>query len=256
MALGFPLYSIVEISAIAFAEYLSGMLGSHYGLHAPRVHATWAIVAIQFTVYFLSLDFAGYWVHYWCHTVPWMWNLHKSHHTAETLTPWTNFRQHPIEFFILNKLPTLFAGLMTGIAIHALGTPIEPATMAVIGLQIYITFFLVDFLSHVHVPISYGWLNRIVLAPVMHNIHHSLEERHRDKNTAVILTAWDWMFGTLYLPGKQETWRWGLNSDEYGATNPHRTLRGFYLEPFASSWRLLKPNWLASNSKAASQDAS
>lgn len=72
-------------------------------------------------------------------------------------------------------------------------------------------------MSHVHVHVSYGnWVNRIVLAPVMHNLHHSIELPHRDKNYGVILTVWDWMFGTLYLPKKNETWRWGLNEVEFG----------------------------------------
>ena len=42
----------------------------------------------------------------------------------------------------------------------------------------------------------------------------------------------DWMFGTLYVPAKDEQYRWGLNEAERGDANPHRTLRDFYCEPF------------------------
>lgn len=232
--IGFPLVGLFALNGLAIASNVSGELAHYFGASNQLVHASWAIVLIQFAVFFLATDFAGYWVHYWCHTVPVLWTLHKPHHTVEALTPWTLYRQHPIEFFALNAIPAVFGGLVTGVVLYATGTTMNPATVVWVGIQSYVLFFLVDFLSHAHVPVSYGWLNRIVLGPVMHNIHHSMEMEHRDKNMAVVLTVWDWIFGTLYLPKKGETWRWGVNEEEYGANNPHNTLRGFYIEPFVT----------------------
>ena len=79
-----------------------------------------------------------------------------------------------------------------------------------------------------------------MLAPVMHNLHHSIELHHRDKNNAVVLTLWDWMFGTLYLPKKGETWRWGVHEEAFGDQNPHKTLKGFYGEPFVVACRQIR----------------
>lgn len=253
LAIGFPLSAFVAINAISIADNLAGYLSSEFGATGTSLQADWAVVAVQFTIYFLSLDFAGYWVHRFCHENPFMWNLHKPHHTAETLTPWTLFRQHPIEFFFLNTIPSLFAGLVTGLALYATGTTIHPGTVAAISVQVTVAFFVVDFLSHVHVPISYGWLDRIVLAPVMHNLHHSMEMEHRNVNHGVLLTVWDWMFGTLYLAKKGETWRWGLNEEEFGENNPHKTLRGFYLEPFVSVWKHLKQMAMRQQPQATAQ---
>lgn len=229
---GFPLVGLFALNGLAIAQNVAEGMSHHFGAHAPILRADWAIVLVQFSVFFLATDFAGYWVHYWCHINPFLWTLHKPHHTAETLTPWTLYRQHPIEFFVLNAIPPVFGGIITGLALYGTGTAIHPGTMTCIGILTYVLFFVIDFLSHAHVPVSYGWLDRIVLAPVMHNIHHSMELQHRDKNNAVVLTLWDWMFGTLYLPAKDETWRWGVNEEEYGASNPHNTLKGFYAEPF------------------------
>ncbi|CAG2335397.1 MULTISPECIES: sterol desaturase family protein [Burkholderia] len=241
LAIGFPLSVFVAINAISVADNLAGFLATHFGAKASLMHTDWKMVAVQFIVYFLTLDFAGYWVHRWCHEVAVLWPLHKPHHTAETLTPWTLFRQHPVEFFFLNTIPSFFAGVMLGLLLYATGTAVNPGTVTIIGIQVYVSFFVVDTMSHVHVHVSYGnWVNRIVLAPVMHNLHHSIELPHRDKNYGVILTMWDWMFGTLYLPKKNETWRWGLNEVEFGEKNPHKTLRGFYLEPFVSFWQGLR----------------
>ena len=238
--IGFPLVGLFALNGLAIATNVANLLSAEFGATAPLLHAAWAIVAVQFLVFFLATDFMGYWVHYWCHTNPFLWTLHKPHHTAETLTPWTLYRQHPIEFFIVNAVPAVFGGLVTGVALYATGTALHPGTMACVGIMAYILFFVIDFLSHVHVPVSYGWLDRIVLAPVMHNLHHSIELHHRDKNNAVVLTLWDWMFGTLYLPKKGETWPWGVNEEEFGDQNPHKTLKGFYGEPFVVAGRQIR----------------
>lgn len=238
-AVGFPLVGLFALNGLAVASNIAGMMTQHFGATGQVVHAAWLTVLIQFGVFFLATDFAGYWVHYWCHTNTFLWTLHKPHHTAETLTPWTLYRQHPIEFFVLNAIPSVFGGLVTGAALYATGTAIHPGTMACVGIMSYVLFFVVDFLSHAHIPVSYGWFDRIVLAPVMHNVHHSMELEHRDKNNAVVLTLWDWMFGTLYLPKKDEKWRWGVNEEEFGSANPHNTLRGFYGEPFVAAGRTI-----------------
>ncbi|SDS82582.1 sterol desaturase family protein [Pseudomonas trivialis] len=240
LMLGFPLVGVIAINGIAIADNAGAYLNAEFGAQEPVITTSWLMVSVQFLVYFLSVDFVGYWVHRWCHTHALLWHLHKPHHTAETLTPWTLFRQHPIEFFGLNIIPAIFGGAFTGVVLYATGSQIHPGMVAAVTTTAYIAFFVIDVFSHVHMPISYGWLNRIILAPVMHNLHHSMEPHHWDKNNAVILTLWDWMFGTLYLPKQGETWRWGCNDEEYGANNPHKTLKGFYIDPFKTFWRHLK----------------
>ncbi len=240
LMLGFPLVGVIAINGIAIADNVGAYFNAELGARDPVITSTWLLVSVQFLVYFLSVDFVGYWVHRWCHTNAHLWHLHKPHHTAETLTPWTLFRQHPIEFFGLNIIPAVIGGAFTGAVLYATGSQVHPGMVAAVATAAYIAFFVIDVFSHVHMPISYGWLNRIVLAPVMHNLHHSMEPHHWDKNNAVILTLWDWMFGTLYLPKKGETWRWGCNEEEYGPNNPHKTLKGFYFDPFVTLWRHLK----------------
>ena len=240
LMLGFPLVGVIAINGIAIADNVGAYLSAEFGARDPLMTSTWLIVSVQFLVFFLSVDFVGYWVHRWCHTNALLWHLHKPHHTAETLTPWTLFRQHPIEFFGLNIIPAICGGAFTGLVLYATGSQIHPGMVVAVTTTAYIAFFVIDVFSHVHLPISYGWLNRIVLAPVMHNLHHSMEPHHWDKNNAVILTLWDWMFGTLYLPKKGESWRWGCNDEEYGDNNPHKTLRGFYFDPFVTLWRHLR----------------
>ena len=38
--------------------------------------------------------------------------------------------------------------------------------------------------------------------PAHHQVHHSANPKHFNKNFGSCLALWDWMFGTLYVPGK------------------------------------------------------
>lgn len=37
-----------------------------------------------------------------------------------------------------------------------------------------------------------------------HRIHHSLDEKHFDKNFGIAMSLWDWIFGTAHWPSKDE----------------------------------------------------
>src|SRR5438477_1813467 len=44
-----------------------------------HIKATWLVYVIAF----ISIDFAGYWVHRWSHHINIFWNLHIIHHSSE-----------------------------------------------------------------------------------------------------------------------------------------------------------------------------
>ena len=60
----------------------------------------WSIAAIFTFTLFLVDDLAKYCVHRLLHRFPLLWCFHKVHHTAETLTPLTVYRTHPVEAVI------------------------------------------------------------------------------------------------------------------------------------------------------------
>ena len=64
--------------------------------------------------------------------------------------------------------------------------------------------FVTVHLQHSHVWIaSTGVLGRVILSPAHHQIHHSDNPVHFDKNLGSSLAIWDWLFGTLYVPKKE-----------------------------------------------------
>ena len=55
-------------------------------------------------------------------------------------------------------------------------------------------------LMHWNVALRFGPLERCIITPAYHRIHHSIEERHYDRNFGVFTQLWDHVFGTRYVP--------------------------------------------------------
>lgn len=69
LMLGFPLVGVFAVNGIAIADNVGAYFTAEFGVRAPLMTSTWLIVSVQFLTYFLSVDFVGYWIHRWCHTL-------------------------------------------------------------------------------------------------------------------------------------------------------------------------------------------
>ena len=220
---------------------VNDVLVSVIGIRSRLVAPVWVIVVYQSVAIILARDL-GFWVgHYLAHRVPFLWRFHRAHHSAEELNLFTNFRVHPLDQAKGRAFTITFGAIATGLALYFTGSSaLESGTIAVLGASA--AFELVkDLFSHSHIRMSFGLLNYIVCAPVMHQIHHSAELRHRDKNMAEMFTFWDWIFGTLYVPERDEVFLKGIDTvEDFGDRNPHLRLRDFYIEPVVTALRLLR----------------
>ncbi|MDY0873464.1 sterol desaturase family protein [Dongia rigui] len=178
----------------------------------------------------LAVDFALWWIHYLHHRIPVLWEFHKVHHSAEVMTPLTAYRMHPVEIILNLNLTGIVSGVM--IALFQYFTSHSAVIYTVVGVDI-ITFLFLLFgfnLRHSHIPMAYPRsLSHILVSPWMHQVHHSCEKRHIDKNMGFIFAIWDWAFGTLYVPRRGETFALGLDSGE--APKFHSVL-AMYWRPF------------------------
>ena len=74
------------------------------------------------------------------------------------------------------------------------------------------------------------------MSPAHHQIHHSNNPIHFDKNLGNCLAVWDWMFGTLHVPSKErENLVFGI---EAGQADVH-TLRETWVAPIQRAAELL-----------------
>jgi len=119
------------------------------------------------------------------------------------LSPLTNFRVHPVDTMVFNNILALVMGVAGGVAHFLLGQGAAPLTIANSNVIVLAFFFLIGHLQHTHFWIAFtGVWGRIILSPAHHQIHHSTDPRHFNKNLGSFLAVWDWMFGTLHMPSK------------------------------------------------------
>lgn len=183
----------------------------------------------------LVFDFGFYLQHYLMHRISFLWEFHKVHHSAEVLTPLTFFRVHPVDWLSMSTVYGLLVGGFQGAYMHF--TPTEASLTEIMGFNVvtFAFYFMGVHLRHSHIWISYGQvLSRIFISPAQHQIHHSVEPRHYDKNLGSMFALWDWLFGTLYVPRKKEDIQYGL---AHGEHKEFSTLWSLYVLPFQKNAR-------------------
>jgi len=149
-------------------------------------------------VSFVAMDFSRFFQHYLFHKIPFLWNLHKVHHSATVMTPMTLYRTHPVESLFGSLRRSLVIGLTSGVCIFVTGATLGLHEIFGVNVLDFAFNILGSNLRHSHVWLSFGILNRFFISPAQHQIHHSREQKHWDKNFGVCLSIWDQMFGSFY----------------------------------------------------------
>ena len=129
----------------------------------------------------------------------------------------TAFRAHPVDLAVMAWVPALTTGIVIWCFHRYANAGIGMITF--LGLHTIIwAFNLVGNLRHWQVWLSYGpTLNRWLISPAHHQLHHSYEPRHLGCNRGFELAVWDRLYGTLYVPPlAPETFRMGLGDGSDG----------------------------------------
>ena len=188
-------------------------------------------------LFFLAYDFGRFLAHNLLHEVPLLWQFHRLHHSAQVLTPLTTFRAHPVELFLMSSVPNLATGSLSGVAWYLSGGEIGFYTF--LGLHVLmVAFNAIANLRHWQVWISFGpVLNRWLISPAHHQIHHSLAPHHMGRNRGFELAIWDRMLGTLCVPEVEETYEFGLGD---GSDGEWHSLGRMYGWPVRGAFSLLR----------------
>ncbi len=198
-------------------------------------------IALQVVIMLLARDFGRFLWHYQGHSIPFFWEFHKVHHSAEVLHPF-GVRTHPVDMFIRNTYMGAGGGLIAGMLIYVLGMEFSLAAASYTATALGI-FLVLEHFEHSHVSISFGkTLNKIFYAPYMHHFHHGAALEHMNVNLGITggLTLWDYLFKTLYWPKHGEKIVWGASLEELGDNNPHRTIWGLVWSPFVAAFGTLR----------------
>jgi sterol desaturase/sphingolipid hydroxylase (fatty acid hydroxylase superfamily) len=141
---------------------------------SPRGIAMWVIAV-------LAWDFFYYWNHRLGHEVSILWAAHAVHHQSEDYNLTTALRQTSSSF--------LFSWIFY-VPLFVLGFPLE------ILLTVNAINLIYQFWVHTQLVDRLGILDRIVVTPSNHRVHHAQNARYIDKNYGGMLILWDRLFGT------------------------------------------------------------
>ncbi|AXH12894.1 sterol desaturase family protein [Halarcobacter bivalviorum] len=223
----------IVISANSVALYIRKVLYLEFGFnHINSI--SYEVVIIFYTVtLFVVSDFTRYWLHRFLHTIPFLWEFHKIHHSAKVLNPLTFYRVHPIENILFGFRYSLSIGFTTGIFLYFFGSKI--GVYEVVGANIFVFIFslLGSNLRHSHIPLNYfSFLEKWFISPKQHQIHHS--KKFFDKNYGGYLAIWDRVFGTLKLSNEVQVLKFGLRKEQMKEYN---SLKNLLLLPFINILR-------------------
>jgi sterol desaturase/sphingolipid hydroxylase (fatty acid hydroxylase superfamily) len=150
----------------------------------------------QVVVLFVVSDFLQWCVHNLLHRVSWLWTFHKVHHSVTTMDFLGNFRFHWMEIVVYRAaqwLPLVWLG----------ASPPAAMTVAVVGT-------IWGDLNHSNLDVGLGPLGRVFNSPRMHLWHHDLSsEGGPAKNFGIVLSLWDYLFGTAFWPPERSPERLG-----------------------------------------------
>ena len=162
-------------------------------------------ITIHWWVYliaFLGIDFAYYWTHRWNHEYNILWNKHIIHHSSEEYNLACALRQSIsdiVQIYFFLYLPMALIGI--------------PPKIINILLPLHL---FAQFWYHTRLIGKMGFLEKIIVTPSHHRVHHAINEKYIDKNYASIFIFWDFIFGTFQEELKEEP-------PVYGIKKPART---------------------------------
>jgi sterol desaturase/sphingolipid hydroxylase (fatty acid hydroxylase superfamily) len=137
---------------------------------------------------FLLLDLTFYYWHRANHGIPLLWRFHNAHHIDPDLDISTGFRFHFGEMFFSAGLRAAQVGLI--------GTSL----WAYIFYEAIYQSNTLFHHSNVRLPLPLERrLNRLLVTPRMHGIHHSQVREETNSNYSVIFPWWDQLHRTLRL---------------------------------------------------------
>jgi alkylglycerol monooxygenase len=178
---------------------------------------------LAYVIAFIVIDFQGYWTHRWSHQINFFWNKHAIHHSSEEFNLSCALRQSVSTFF------NLFTFLLLPAAL--LGVPEK-----VIAITLPIQFF-VQFWYHTRYINKMGFLEKIIVTPSHHRVHHAINPEYMDKNHSQVFIIWDKLFGTFQeeLPEVPAV---------FGITRPAETWNPIKIN-FQHLWVLIRDAWRA-----------
>jgi sterol desaturase/sphingolipid hydroxylase (fatty acid hydroxylase superfamily) len=168
----------------------------------------------------LILDLAIYLQHRIFHRVPWLWRLHRMHHSDTEFELSTAIRFHPLEI-ALSMLIKILVVVICGI----------PA-LAVLLFEILLNATALFSHTDISLPARLDrGLRRVLVTPDMHRIHHSVIPLETNSNFGFCLSWWDRLFDSYRAHAVRDPAHMPIGLERFRETRDQR-LWALLRQPF------------------------
>jgi alkylglycerol monooxygenase len=207
--------SLKDVLGLSITLLSYEWMSNHLALFQQEVSIASVLIA------FIVIDFYGYWSHRLSHQINFLWNKHAIHHSSEEFNLSCALRQS------ISSFVNLFTFLLLPAAI--VGVPDK-----VIAITLPIHLFLQFWYHTKHIK-KMGILEKIIVTPSHHRVHHAINPEYMDKNHGQIFIFWDKLFGTFQeelddvpavfgITRPAQTWNpFRINSVSYTHLRAHET---------------------------------
>ena len=195
-------------------------LGLNYQYHLPPF--------LKGIIAFLLMDYTNYLWHVLNHKLPLLWRFHVVHHSDLDLDVTTALRFH-------------FGELIGSVFFR--GAFVFLSGASPLNVLLYeIVFEGATQFHHSNWKLPFRWekaLNKVIVTPRMHGIHHSIIKNETDSNYSVIFSFWDRLHQTIRLNVPQNAIVIGVPA----YSNPDELTTGYLLKmPFTKIRDWQTPN--------------
>jgi sterol desaturase/sphingolipid hydroxylase (fatty acid hydroxylase superfamily) len=196
-------YYLVSSMLVQCLTYASLWPALQLTAHTPWAGFRAAIagqpVWLQFLEIMVLTDFVQYWVHRAFHRLPWLWNFHAVHHSAQVMDWMAGARMHFLEIIALRGT--------TVVPMYVMGFSETALHFYIFYVYVHSTFI------HANVGWNFSWLGQWIVTPRFHHWHHGIEPEAVDVNFSIHFPGLDRLFGTYHLP--KDRWPEGYGIPEH-----------------------------------------
>jgi len=180
----------ISIAAVAFCI---GLLEPH-AIFKSSIKWYWLIYG------YIIWEFAHFIYHYLAHKVRLFWCLHSTHHAPEQMNLSVSFAHFFLEAPYADVIRTSICIIM------GVSPPLLFLIMFIDGTWGAFIHAGENILKDGRL----GFLNRIILTPSHHRVHHAKNPMYMDTNFCNLLNIWDRIFGTFQYEQKETPIEYGI----------------------------------------------
>src|SRR5579863_10199198 len=196
-------YTIIQsyFLKILIFDYIIAPIQHHFSLTGLELFKNWTVTE-QLIFFVFTHDLYIYLFHRLQHASKFLWRTHEAHHSGKEIDFLAGSRSHIAEIIINQTIE--FAPIVI-LGANPMVIPIKALLDAMFGMFI-----------HANVNVKFGKLKYFLNSPELHLWHHANYREVFHANFSTKFSMWDYLFGTVYDPGKkpgESRDNWGLYYD-------------------------------------------